>query len=228
MNILSRASLCLGLALVLHVSAPLQSRAAIVISEYMYSGANGEFIEFTNIGLSSVDFTGWSYDDDSRTPGSFDLSAFGLVASGESVVLAEIAAGDFRTAWSLSASVKVIGGLTVNLGRNDEINLFNASGDLIDRLTFGDQNIPGSIRTQNVSGTLINDSFAGTNDISGWQLSAIADANGSYASAGGDIGSPGISNLTAVPEPSSFAVIALATGGFAGLRRFRQNRVLPK
>lgn len=223
MGIFRRALLGLAFGGVLSAVTSAPAQAAIVISEFMYSGANGEFIEFTNIGVSSVDLTGWSYDDDSRTPGSFDLSGFGVIASGESVILAEATEGAFRTAWSLAATVKVVGGLTVNLGRNDEVNLFNASGVLVDRLTFGDQNIPGSIRTQNVSGTPISDSIAGTNDIAGWQLSALGDAQGSYASAGGDVGNPGISNLTAVPEPGSFAIIALTTGCFAGIRRFRRR-----
>src|SRR6185312_7524044 len=100
--------------------------AEMRITEYMYSGANGEFIEFTNVGDAPIDMTGWSFDDDSETPGTVDLSAFGTVAAGESVILTETAAADFRTAWSLCDAVKVIGGNTTNLGRDDEINLFDA------------------------------------------------------------------------------------------------------
>lgn len=54
----------------------------MVISEWMYSGTDGEYIEFTNNGSESVDMTGWSYDDDSQTPGTVDLSAFGVVEPG--------------------------------------------------------------------------------------------------------------------------------------------------
>jgi uncharacterized protein len=52
--------------------------------------------------------------------------------------LAETSAADFRAAWGLDSSFKVIGGLTTNLGRSDEINLYNAAGELVDRLTYGD------------------------------------------------------------------------------------------
>ncbi|HVP11421.1 MAG TPA: lamin tail domain-containing protein, partial [Phycisphaerae bacterium] len=40
------------------------------ITEWMYQGANGEFVEFTNTGSTPVDMTGWSYDDDSAVPGT--------------------------------------------------------------------------------------------------------------------------------------------------------------
>jgi hypothetical protein len=58
------------------------------ITEYMYSGLGGEFIEFTNRSDAPIDMTGWSYDDDHAVPGAFSLSAFGVVQPGESVVLA--------------------------------------------------------------------------------------------------------------------------------------------
>ena len=32
----------------------------VYITEWMYSGTDGEFIEFTNLSGSAVDFTGWS------------------------------------------------------------------------------------------------------------------------------------------------------------------------
>jgi predicted extracellular nuclease len=90
--------------------------AQMRITEYMYSGANGEFVEFTNVGSSSIDMTGWSFDDDSETPGTVDLSAFGSIAAGESVILTETAAADCRTGWSLCDAVKVIGSNTTSAG----------------------------------------------------------------------------------------------------------------
>ena len=216
--------LSLALATATFLCGMQRADADIVISEFMYSGANGEFIEFTNIGPTSVNMSGWSFDDDSRIPFTVDLSSFGIVASGESVVLSEILAADFRTAWGLSASVKVIGGLTSNLGRNDEINLFNAAGDLADRLTFGDQNFPGTIRAQNFSGNPGSDAIAGTNNISGWVLSANGDSFGSFVSVGGDVANPGLSTLTAVPEPGTFLLLGVASSALFGIRKLRRNR----
>ncbi len=162
------------------------------ITEWMYSpvGTAGEFVEFTNIGATPVDMTGWSYDDDSRIPTTVSLSAFGVVAPGESVILAESDATVFRTEWGLAATVKVIGLNGTNLGRNDEINLFDATNTLVDRLTFGDQLIPGSIRTQGATGWTCLENL-GANDVITWQLSVVADAQNSIAATGGDVGNPG-------------------------------------
>jgi hypothetical protein len=172
----------------------LDSAAGMRVSEWMYSGAGGEFIEFTNLSSSPIDMTGWSMDDDHALPGAFSLGAFGVVAPGESVVVTEAEAAAFRAAWSLDPAVKVIGGLgTVggnNLGRSDQIHLFDASGTLVDRLAFGDQTFAGTIRTQNASGQTCREAL-GADDVSLWSLSAAGDVFGSYVSALADVGTPG-------------------------------------
>lgn len=186
--------------------------AQVQITEWMYSGVSGEYIEITNTSGAPVDMTGWSFDDDSRLPGVFDLSGFGTLAAGESAIITEMLASDLRTAWSLPASVKVLGSNLANLGRNDEINIFNGV-NLVDRLTFGDQNIVGSIRTQNRSGITLPSNL-GANNVLGWFFSTVGDAYGTYTSTGGDIGNPGF-----VPAPG-----ALALMGVAGLVATRRRR----
>ncbi len=185
------------------------------ITEWAYSASNGEFIEFTNVGASPISLVGWSYDDDSRLAGVVDLSAFGTVEPGESVILTEAVEADFRLAWGLPSLVKVIGGNTTNLGRNDEINLFDAGSTLVDRLTFGDQTFVGSIRTQNFSGNPGTPGVLGTNNVFGWVLSASGDSFGSVFSSFGDVGNPGVY----VPEPSSLALLSIS--GLALARRRR-------
>lgn len=202
----------------LAVAAP--AAAEMRITEYMYSGANGEFIEFTNVGATSVDMTGWSFDDDSQAPGTVDLSAFGIVAPGESVILTETAAADFRTAWSLCDAVKVIGGNATNLGRDDEINLFDAAHTLADRLTYGDD-VLGGPRTQNAS-AWVSAAGLGVNTITEWTLSAPNDGEDSYASSGGDIGSPGKSTRATVafapcqPQAGAMRISEYMYGGSNG------------
>lgn len=215
-----------GLVAALLVATPLAASAAvsvpnIQITEWMYSGNGGEFIELTNLGDNAVDFSGWSYDDDSRLPGVFSLSAFGVVGTGQSVILTESSMADFMAAWNLSASVKVIGGYTNNLGRNDEINIFDASGTLVDRLTYGDQSFAGTVRTQSFSGTPTTLSVLDSQTVTtGWIRAATGDVYGSYASSFGDVGNPGVFAL-AVPEPSRIAMLLAGLGLLGGIARRR-------
>ena len=166
-------------------------QSGIRITEYMYQGTSGEFLEITNLGTDPVDLTGWSLDDDSSTPGTFSLSGAGVLASGASVVVTDGTPATFRSAWNIP-SVVVLGPNTVAaLGRNDQINLFDASGNLVDRLSYGDESFPGTIRTQQKSGQLCHEAI-GQNDIFRWTLAAAGDVYGSYAATSGELGNPGV------------------------------------
>jgi hypothetical protein len=164
------------------------------ITEWMYSGLSGEYVEFTNMSAGPVDMTGWGFDDDLSPSGALSLSAFGVVQPGESVVVTEAGAESFRAAWGLPPSVKIIGGLGVaggdNLSRNDELNLFNSGEALMDRLAYGDQTYPGSVRTQNAGGQACAESL-GQNDPYAFVLSTLGDDFGSFASVLGELGTPG-------------------------------------
>lgn len=168
--------------------------AGIHITEFMYQGAGGEFVEFTNTGATAVDMTGWSFDDDHDTPGAFDLGAFGIVQPGESVILTETDAETFRANWQLASGIKIIGLLGAsqgnNLSRNDQIHLFDANSALQDVLVYGDQDHAGTIRTQNASGQA-ECAALGQNRIADWKKSVVGDAFGSVAANGGDVGTPG-------------------------------------
>lgn len=181
------------------------------ITEWMYSGAGEEFIELTNVGAEPVDVSGWRYDDDSADPAiGFDLGSLGTIAAGESVVLTEGDAEAFRADWGLCGGIRILGGYSNNLGRADQINLFDAAGSLVDRLTYGDEVIPGSIRT-NGAGGWVSAVGVGADNVLAWTLSTVADGEGSLAALGGDIGSPGRSTRASVAytpclEPASLAI----------------------
>lgn len=199
------------------------AHADVRITEWMYNTSNsasGEFFELTNFGSTAVDFTGWSYDDDSRVAGTVSLASFGIVAAGESVIVTELTATAFRNLWNLAADVKVLGNLTVNLGREDEINIFNG-GLLVDRLSYDDRQGlgPRTTGTSAVPGSL---SIVGSNQAAGWVLSQAGDVHGGFANKVGELGSPGSAAfITAVPEPSSYALLmaGLVLMGFIGYRR---------
>lgn len=217
-----------------YVEYSFGSSGGMRISEWMYSGPSGEFVEFTNRSDAPIDMTGWSFDDDHAVPGAFSLSGFGVVQPGESVVITENAAASFRAAWGLGAQVKVLGGLGTaggnNLARNDQLNLYDATGLLVDRLRYGDQTFPGTIRTQNVSGQTCHESL-GQDDVFAWELSVVGDEYGSFTASTGERGTPGTYNapscfpctapsissqspdLNACPTANvSFSVVAAGTG----------------
>ncbi|RYE17845.1 MAG: lamin tail domain-containing protein, partial [Sphingobacteriales bacterium] len=173
--------------------------AQMRITEFQYNGS--EFVEFSNIGATAINMNGWSFDDNSRTAGAFSLSAYGMVRAGESVILSETTAADFRTLWNLCDNIKVIGSNTQNLGRSDEINLYDNSGALVDRLTYNDQGTTpqGGPRTD-VNSAWVPQSALGNNTHINWVLSAAGDTENSFAAtSGGFIASPGKSSRTIVP-----------------------------
>jgi predicted extracellular nuclease len=198
--------------------------ATIQITEWMYQGANdtGEFIEFTNLGTTAVDMTGWSFDDDSRNANTVSLSGFGIVNAGESVILTESTAAAFRANWNLSANVDVIGGNSTNLGRADEINLFDSTGTLVDRLTYGDQSGLGP-RTQGKSAVPHALGDLDSTTAAQWVLAAVGDTEGSYASAAGEIGNPGKSAYAPAPVPVP-AAAWLFMSGLGALGAFKKRR----
>ena len=178
---------CLGLAAALLAAADVS--AQMRVTEYMYDGTDGEFIEFTNVGSTPVSMDGWSFDDDSGISGSFSLSAFGTVAAGESVILAELSADTFRSHWGLCAGVKVIGGNSQNLGRNDTIHLYDGAGQPVDTLRYGDQTFAGTIRTSGKSGVPASATALGadTIDLSGYKgVNSFGDLDGRIDQDGND------------------------------------------
>jgi len=181
------------------------------ITEYMYGGTNGEFIEFTNVGSAAIDMTNWSFSDNAETPGAVSLSAFGIVKPGESVILTETAANAFRTDWALCNGQKIIGGNTTNLSRSDEINLYDQNDLLVDRLTYDDQTL-GGVRANGAS-AWVSAAALGKNISTAWTLSTVGDAEGSVTSVGHDIGSPGKSSLVTPYSPCIVAVPGAPTIG---------------
>jgi len=189
------------------------AQAQVRFTEWMYQGVGEahEYIEITNTGASPVSLDTYSFDDSSRVAGSFQLS--GILAPGASAIITDITPGEFQALWNTPAGLMIFGSNGQNLGRGDELNLFNGF-DLVDRLTYGD-NVAGvgGPRTQNFSG-ITQPANWGTNIAANWFRAAVGDAYGSYANTLGDVGNPGF-----VPAPGAAAVLGL--GLIAGGRRRR-------
>ena len=120
--------------------------------------------------------------------------------------------------------MKVIGGNTQNLGRADEINIYDAANMRVDWLTYDDQgtgDVDGP-RTQGVSGNPMTLAAPGAHKAVQWQLAVAGDAYGSYNSVGNDIGNPGVFLL--VPEPSAMALALWAAAVAWKRRRFSASR----
>lgn len=191
-----------ALAIAIPAAASAADAPSVRITEWMYNPLTGagEFFEITNLGSAPVSLAGWSFDDDSRTPGTVPLDSLGTLAVGQSAVVTELSDAAFRSEWGLGADVKVLADNTTGLGRADEINIFDGSdpvANLVDRLTYNDQGT-GTVkgpRTQGVAGIPKTAAALGANDASQWQLAAAGDAEGSWTSTAGNIGSPGKSRF---------------------------------
>jgi predicted extracellular nuclease len=199
---------------------PASTNAGIIrITEYMYQGADGEFIEICNVGATPENMTGWSFDDADRVPGAHSLTPLGILAAGQCGIISEPDAAAFDASWGLGGLVPIAGSNINNLSRNDEINIYDSSTALVDRLTYGDQNFPGTIRTQEKSGW-VSQAGLGANNPAAWTLSAVADSQNSYTGALGSIGSPG---RHIVPEPTTLSLLFIGIAALAG-RRGRRSK----
>jgi hypothetical protein len=199
LNTISRPlALAAGSALVLAglFAVPAAASAAgtgqIRITEWEYNGS--EFVEFTNFDTGSVNLAGWSFSDSGAHAGDVDLSSVGTVAPGESFILSEESAADFRTEWNLPDSIKVVGDNGTNLGRGDAINIYDSTDALVDTLTYNDQSGAGP-RTDTASAWPSAESVIGTDNAASWTKSTAGDAEGSWTSKSGFVGSPGVSRF---------------------------------
>jgi hypothetical protein len=181
-----------GLFAVPAAASAAESTGEIRITEFAYNGS--EFVEFTNLDDVSISLDGWSFSDSAATPGATDLSSVGTVAPGESFLVTDVTAAAFRAEWKLPNSIKVVGENTAKLGRSDAINIYDAADELVDTLTYNDQTGAGP-RTDTASAWPAGAAVLGMNSAANWTLSTKGDAEGSWTSATGYFGSPGVSRF---------------------------------
>lgn len=135
-----------------------------------------------------------------------------------------VTGGGTSTSGGLPTTVKIIQITDLSrftLNSSDELNLFDNNGDLVDQLAYSSGFVVDGYSRQ------VKPENLGTNQASQWKLSNINDMFGSYqASLNADIGNPGFydADLTAVPEPETYAMM-LAGIGLIGLVARRRKGI---
>ena len=194
--------------------------ASIKITEVAYGGkiagadGDGEYVELTNVGTAPQSFAGWTYSGKPGA-GTLPLDDFGTVDPGESVLITDVTAPEFRTEWGLSGSVKIIddksNGLSVTLDKGpDTPTVFDNTGAIVDDVSYAAGFFPG----KGVSAYPDAAHLGAEADTTGWTLSTAGDGEGSWTSASGSVGSPGTTPLaTKAPD---IRISEVAYGGKMG------------
>lgn len=163
-------------------TAAVQAVPQIRITEFMYTGLFGEYVEIANIGDTDQNITGWSFSDNSRIVGDTSLSEIGTLSPGEAAIITEVSDALFTLVSytepgepALPTS-NIIANNTSNLGRSDEINIypngaFDGDNDYEDRVTYNDQGsgTVDGVRADNISAKA---GSVGANNFATWVLHA--------------------------------------------------------
>ncbi|OYP37683.1 lamin tail domain-containing protein [Rhodopirellula sp. MGV] len=223
MTISSKHLIAVLLAATVSFISPTTSQAAIVITEVMANSAhpgsggtsNADWFEIYNNGTTTIDLTGWSWDDESEEAGTANFGSVTSLAAGQALIVTgepEGTEASWLTDWG-NPTVNLIHRDTFpGLGSGgDGLRLFDNTGALVYSVDFGVAT-EGVTFAYDSSGSYLGQSAEGVNGA----FRATFDGAGG---AGIDIGSPGFV-VTAIPEPSSLAgCLILATGICCGRRK---------
>jgi hypothetical protein len=197
----------------------IPSHAQLRITEVMSSSAHGggtnneDWFELTNTGAGALSLVGFSWDDNSNTPGSAFLGGITSIAAGQSIIFTGEPLGgeaSWISNWGLSGVTVVnLGGTGFqNFGAGgDALNIYDSGNALVTSVTFGTATSGFSFEWD-TNGVSLGLSAIGQNGA----FQAVDNGSGGP---GVDVGSPG----TAVPEPSTWALLILGCLGAFVLHR---------
>ncbi len=215
----SVAALALTGLVALPTAASASPASGIAITEFAYGGliagssvgGDGEYVEITNLGAAPVDLSGWSYGT-AAAPGTVSLSGLGTLAPGESAIVTDVTPAEFRAEWGLTSAVKVVddSGTTLNKGPKT-MYVFDASGGTVDSVSYASGFLAGG----KGQAAWVDPAHVGAGSgTTGWSFATLGDQEGSWKSAAGAIGSPGISSLAALSTAAPrVAITEFSYGG---------------
>lgn len=168
--------------------------AQVKISEVSSSNSFGEdWFELTNVGDSTVDLTGYYWDDNG--PMGNDGAVFGNIslAAGESLIVLEGGSeGEdlFRDLFDLDASLQVL--TEDDFSGPDTFSGLSSKGDEIS-IWDTDPNAVGAVFTR-IDFVAFEEATTGVsfNIVNGSPIPSVAGENGATTATNGDVGSPGI------------------------------------
>lgn len=187
------------------------ANADLAITEIMvqsaHASAQGDWWELFNTGQSSVNLTGYSWDDSDQVPGT---NVFGdvSIAAGEYIIGLDASdsgeVNSWKSLWGLGGEVDVyhFSFMDSEFSNEDGLFLYNPSDVLVTSVEYTIAAY-GASNGWDTSGTFLGISIIGE--------------NGAYESSGipPDVGSPGY----AVPEPATLLLFGL--GGLVLRKRHR-------
>lgn len=132
----------LYLTLATFAVATVASNAQVRVTEYSHKGLFGEYFEVANLG-SSLSISGYEFNDNSGTaPTAIALPAVTL-GTNDVVIVTEVSQDVFEQAWFVDrgatppTTIKgYVENNTRNLGKTDEIRIFDAAGTQIDTVSI--------------------------------------------------------------------------------------------
>ena len=127
----------------------------LVLTEINSNGTPSDFWELTNFGASTVNLSGYKWNDSQSQPtatGTVTIPSGTQIAAGESILFSVTSsAADFRTAWNLPANIQVITG-GPGLGQDDRVTLYNASNTQLFSFSYAAGGFTRSTGTPSLGG----------------------------------------------------------------------------
>ena len=210
----------------------------VIFTQYYEGTSNNKWIEIKNISQTSIDLdlgvynlSIWSnanteaYKSDGAPNATLALT--GVMASGEVRLIYN--SNSTLPAYALTYDPRLINNTVANFNGDDSLTLWTgatfSTASIIDAIGFTDLGNEGAdtsfVRISNAAGWNTTSGSTVENFPSVWSevtLAAVADA------AVGSNERLGFSTVAVVPEPSTYAMLALAGAGFAGYVIRRRRR----